>query len=72
MRIDPDEAAFRAVSLQPPPRGSAIVRLDWVREWKADGAGGAVVVLRDGTELPVSRRRLARVKALLRPPPYRD
>lgn len=46
---------------------SAIVRLDRVREWKAGGADReAVVVLRDGTELRVSRRRLARVKALLR------
>jgi two-component system, LytTR family, response regulator len=46
---------------------SAIVRLERVREWKGgDGAGEAVVVLRDGTELPVSRRRLAQVKALLR------
>lgn len=48
---------------------SAIVRLDQVREWKAGASESeAVVVLRDGTELPVSRRRLARVKALLRPP----
>jgi DNA-binding LytR/AlgR family response regulator len=45
---------------------SAIVRLDQVRAWKAGDAGDAVVVLRDGTELPVSRRRLAQVKALLR------
>lgn len=48
---------------------SAIVRLDQVREWKAAGSDrDAVVVLRDGTELPVSRRRLAEVKSLLRPP----
>ena len=48
---------------------SAIVRLDQVREWKAGGSDrDAVVVLRDGTELPVSRRRLAEVKSLLRPP----
>ncbi len=47
---------------------SAIVRLDHVREWKAgESERDAVVVLRDGTELRVSRRRLARVKALLRP-----
>ncbi|HEV8263653.1 MAG TPA: response regulator [Gemmatimonadales bacterium] len=47
---------------------SAIVRLDEIREWKTGASGTeAVVVLRDGTELPVSRRRLARVKALLRP-----
>jgi two-component system LytT family response regulator len=46
---------------------SALVRLDQVREWRADPAGrDAVVVLRDGTELPVSRRRFAQVKALLK------
>lgn len=47
---------------------SAIVRLDHVRELKAPGGGGETVVrLRDGTELPVSRRRLARLKGRLRP-----
>ncbi len=48
---------------------SSIVRLDRVRELKA-GAGGheAALVLRDGTALPVSRRRLAGVRALLRSP----
>lgn len=47
----------------------AIVRLDRVRELRLAGgpAGEALVVLRDGTRLPVSRRRLARLKALLRP-----
>lgn len=51
---------------------SAIVRLDQVREWKAGNSEReAMVVLRDGTELPVSRRRLAEVKALLRPPARR-
>jgi len=46
---------------------AAIVRLDHVREWKAGASEReAVVLLRDGTELPVSRRRLARVKSLLR------
>jgi two-component system, LytTR family, response regulator len=46
---------------------SAIVRLDQVREWKSVGSEReAVVVLRDGTELAVSRRRLAEVKSLLR------
>lgn len=46
---------------------SAIVRLDQVREWKRVGSEReAVVVLRDGTELAVSRRRLAEVKSLLR------
>jgi two-component system LytT family response regulator len=48
---------------------SAIVRLDQVREWKAGlTEREAVVILRDGTELPVSRRRLAEVKSLLRAP----
>ena len=40
---------------------SAIVRLDQVREVSA-----ATLTLRDGTELPVSRRRAAQVRALLR------
>ena len=48
---------------------SAIVRLAQVREWRSgQSEREGVVVLRDGTELPVSRRRLAEVKALLRPP----
>lgn len=42
---------------------SAIVRLDQVRELKQ-----ATLRLRDGTELPVSRRRLSHVKARLRDP----
>ncbi|HWA58750.1 MAG TPA: LytTR family DNA-binding domain-containing protein [Gemmatimonadales bacterium] len=47
---------------------SAIVRLDQVREWRGgDDARDAQVLLRDGTEIPVSRRRLAEVKSLLRP-----
>jgi two-component system LytT family response regulator len=47
---------------------SAIVRLDQVRELKTDAAGSeTIVLLRDGTELPVSRRRLARIRARLRP-----
>jgi len=51
---------------------SAIVRLDQVREWQAgDARRAAVVVLRDGKALPVSRRRLAQVKSLLRTPPAR-
>jgi two-component system LytT family response regulator len=46
---------------------TAIVRLDIVRELKTQsGETGAVVVLRDGTRLPVSRRRVARVRSLLR------
>jgi two-component system LytT family response regulator len=46
---------------------SAIVRLDQVRELRLGGSAGAeaAVVLRDGTHVPVSRRRLAQVKALL-------
>lgn len=43
---------------------SVIVRLDEVRELRAPHA----VLLRDGTELPVSRRRSARVRSLLRSP----
>jgi len=47
---------------------SAIVRLDHVRELKAGKGGGETVVrLRDGTELAVSRRRLAGLKQRLRP-----
>jgi two-component system LytT family response regulator len=47
---------------------SAIVRLDQVRELKTNHAGSeTIVLLRDGTELPVSRRRLARIRARLRP-----
>ncbi len=48
---------------------SAIVHLTQVRELRLDGppGGETVVVLRDGTRLPVSRRRLAQVKAMLRP-----
>ena len=48
---------------------SVIVRLDQVREWKTSAStGDAAVVLRDGTELPVSRRRIAAVRRLLRAP----
>ncbi|HEV8305430.1 MAG TPA: response regulator [Gemmatimonadales bacterium] len=46
---------------------SAIVRVDGVREWKVGASESeAVVVLRDGTVLPVSRRRLGRVRRSLR------
>jgi len=46
---------------------SAIVRLDRVREWRdAPSEREALVILTDGTRLPVSRRRLAAVKASLR------
>lgn len=48
---------------------SAIVRLDQVRELRVRGGGTraaqASVVLRDGTRVPVSRRRLAQVRSLL-------
>lgn len=51
---------------------STIVSLSRVREWKQDSEqGDAVVVLRDGTELAVSRRRVAQLKALLRQPTRR-
>jgi len=51
---------------------SIIVRLDRVLEWRAEPSESrTVVVLRDGTELPVSRRRLPRLKSLLRPPSHR-
>ena len=51
---------------------SSLVRLDRVREWKAAADDEMLLVLRDGTELPVSRRRAAQVKALLRPPARRE
>ncbi len=52
---------------------SAIVRLDRVRDLEAGGARReALLRLVDGTAVPVSRRRLARVKALLRPTPSRS
>ena len=48
---------------------STIVRLDQVREIRSDEtAGETVVKLRDGTDLPVSRRRVAEVRARLRSP----
>jgi two-component system, LytTR family, response regulator len=46
---------------------SAIVRLGHVRTL-AGGGDAPVVVLQDGTRLPVSRRRLARITSLLRHP----
>jgi two-component system LytT family response regulator len=46
---------------------AALVRLDQVRELKSGpGREEAAVILRDGTRLPVSRRRLATVRALIR------
>ena len=51
---------------------SALVRLDQVRELRTgDARRGAVLILRDGTELPVSRRRLAQVRSHLRLPASR-
>lgn len=45
---------------------STIVALDRIREWRHDmGERDLRVTLRDGTVLPVSRRRAAQVKALL-------
>ena len=47
---------------------SAVVRLDHVRELRTGGRDGATVVrLRDGTELPVSRRGLAGLKQRFQP-----
>lgn len=47
---------------------SALVRLDQIRELRAAREGAdAIVRLRDGVEIPVSRRRLSEVKARLRP-----
>ena len=45
---------------------SAIVRLDRVRELRSMGAGEWVVVLRDGTRVPVSRRRKEQVAEAIR------
>ena len=56
-RLDP--AAFLRV------HRSAIVRLDRVRELRSE-SGESVLVLRDGTRIPVSRRRKEHVAARLR------
>ena len=45
---------------------SAIVRLDRVREMRSASAGESVLVLRDGTRVPVSRRRREQVAELIR------
>ena len=45
---------------------SAIVNLDRVRELRAEPSGESVVVLRDGTRVPVSRRRREHVSEALR------
>jgi len=44
----------------------ALVRVDRIREVRSTPRGGTVVVLRDGTRIPVSRRRRAGLQALLR------
>jgi two-component system LytT family response regulator len=45
---------------------SAIVRLDRVRELRTSDRGHASIVLRDGTQIPVSRRRREQVAARIR------
>ena len=45
---------------------SAIVRLDQVREFRSRIPGEATLILRDGTRVPVSRRKRERLAALLR------
>jgi two-component system, LytTR family, response regulator len=45
---------------------SAIVNIDRVRELRAEPSGESVVVLRDGTRVPVSRRRREHVSEALR------
>jgi len=57
-RLDPD--GFVRV------HRSAIVRLDRVREIRSAGPGESVLILRDGTRVPVSRRRREQVTELLR------
>lgn len=47
---------------------SALVRTDRVRQLRADARGALTAVLVDGTELPVSRRRRALVRAALTAP----
>ena len=57
-RLDPD--GFVRV------HRSAIVRLDRVREIRSTGPGESVLILRDGTRVPVSRRRREQVTDLIR------
>ena len=57
-RLDPD--AFVRV------HRSAIIRLDRVRELRSSPFGGSTIILRDGTQIPVSRRRRERVVARIR------
>ena len=48
---------------------SAIVNLDRVRELRGEAAGETVLVLKDGTRVPVSRRRREQVSRCLRQTP---
>lgn len=48
---------------------AAIVRLDQVRELVPASGGAALLRLRDGTELEVSRRRIAALRTQLEAPP---
>jgi two-component system, LytTR family, response regulator len=50
----------------------ALVRLDRIREIRSAPDGGTVALLRDGTTVPVSRRRRASLNALLRSTVRRD
>jgi two-component system LytT family response regulator len=45
---------------------SAIVRLDRVRELRTSSIGESALVLKDGTRVPVSRRRRETVAEMLR------
>ena len=45
---------------------SAIVNVERVRELRSDAPGECIIVLRDGTRVPVSRRRRDHVTALVR------
>jgi two-component system LytT family response regulator len=58
-RLDPE--AFARI------HRSAIVRLDRVRELRALPSGDAEIVLRDGTELRVSRSHKAAIRSALEP-----
>jgi two-component system LytT family response regulator len=45
---------------------SALVNVDRVRELRTDAAGETVLLLRDGSRVPVSRRRREQVVEMLR------
>ena len=44
---------------------SAIVRIDQIAEIRSDGAERHIVILRNGTRLPLGKSRRAAVEALL-------